>query len=170
MTATISPEASTRPRLIGEAPASPAGPASDDMSAGLPPILGLSRPLTALRFSVRQVPLLFKTRRELGETFGVRFPKRNRYDDEQTFFITHPDHVRSLFTNPELAISSTSESPLRPIVGPNSVLTTAGPTHMRQRKLLLPPFHGEAVERYTQMIAEVAEREIDSWEIGKPFA
>ena len=41
---------------------------------------------------------------------------------------------------------------------------------MRQRKLLLPPFHGEAVERYTQMIADVAEREIDSWPIGKPFA
>jgi cytochrome P450 len=41
---------------------------------------------------------------------------------------------------------------------------------MRQRKLLLPPFHGEAVERYTQMIADVAEREIDSWPVGKPFA
>ena len=41
---------------------------------------------------------------------------------------------------------------------------------MRQRKLLLPPFHGEAVERYTQMIAEAAEREIDRWPIGKPFA
>jgi cytochrome P450 len=41
---------------------------------------------------------------------------------------------------------------------------------MRQRKLLLPPFHGEAVERYTAMIAEVAEREIDSWPIGEPFA
>ena len=41
---------------------------------------------------------------------------------------------------------------------------------MRQRKLLLPPFHGEAVERYSQMIAEVAEREIDSWPIGEPFA
>jgi cytochrome P450 len=41
---------------------------------------------------------------------------------------------------------------------------------MRQRKLLLPPFHGEAVERYTQMIADVAEREIDSWPLHKPFA
>jgi len=173
MTATISPEADGRVRshLIGEAPPSPAGPAPDDGAAGvLPPILGLSRPLTALRFSVRQVPLLFKTRRELGDTFALRFPKRNRYDDDQTFFVTHPDHVRSLFTNPELAISSTSESPLRPIVGPNSVLTTVGPTHMRQRKLLLPPFHGEAVERYTQMIVDVAEREIDSWPVGEPFA
>jgi cytochrome P450 len=41
---------------------------------------------------------------------------------------------------------------------------------MRQRKLLLPSFHGEAVERYTAMIAEAAEREIDRWPIGQPFA
>jgi cytochrome P450 len=171
MTATISPDAPTRPRLIGEAPASPSGPAPDDGApVNMPPALMLARGLTALRFSVRQVPLLFKTRRELGETFSLRFPMRRRYADEHTIMISHPDHVRSIFTAPELAISTAGESPLRPIVGPNSVLTAVGPTHMRQRKLLLPPFHGEAVERYTAMIAEVAEREIDSWPIGRPFA
>jgi cytochrome P450 len=41
---------------------------------------------------------------------------------------------------------------------------------MRQRKLLLPPFHGEAIEQYTQMIADAAEREIDSWPLGTPIA
>ena len=38
---------------------------------------------------------------------------------------------------------------------------------MRQRKLLLPPFHGEAIERYAQMIADAAEREIDRWPLGR---
>ena len=41
---------------------------------------------------------------------------------------------------------------------------------MRQRKLLLPPFHGEAVQRYVQMISDVAEREIDGWPLPGPFA
>ncbi len=83
---------------------------------------------------------------------------------------SHPDHVRSLFTaKPEQAPSLTGESPLRPVVGPNSVLTAVGPRHMRQRKLLLPPFHGEAIEQYTQMIAAAAEREIDRWPVGHPF-
>jgi cytochrome P450 len=41
---------------------------------------------------------------------------------------------------------------------------------MRQRKLLLPPFHGEAIEQYTQMIADAAEREIDRWPVGVPLA
>ncbi|HEX5146366.1 MAG TPA: cytochrome P450 [Conexibacter sp.] len=171
MSATISPDAPTRPRLIGEAPPSPAGPAPDDGAPpNLPPAVTLPRGVQALRISVRQVPMLFRARRELGETFALRLPMRRGYSDERTYFLTHPDHVRSLFTAPDLALSSTSESPLRPIVGPNSVLTTVGPTHMRQRKLLLPPFHGEAVERYTQMIAEVAERAIDSWPLHEPFA
>jgi cytochrome P450 len=170
MTATISPDAPARSRLIGEAPPSPSGPAPDDGAPlNLPPAIEMRRQLQALRFTVRQVPLLFKTRRELGETFAIRFPIRHDYDDDRTYIVSHPDHVRSLFTAPELALSTAGESPLRPVVGPNSVLTTVGPTHMRQRKLLLPPFHGEAVERYTQMIADVAEREIDSWPTDKPF-
>ena len=84
---------------------------------------------------------------------------------------SHPDHVRSLFTaKPEQAPSLTGESPLRPIVGPSSVLTAIGPRHMRQRKLLLPPFHGEAIERYAEMISGAAEREIDRWPMDSPFA
>ncbi len=72
--------------------------------------------------------------------------------------------MRSLFTaKPEQAPSLTGESPLRPVVGPNSVLTAVGDRHMRQRKLLLPSFHGEAIEQYTQMIADAAERDIDRW-------
>jgi cytochrome P450 len=41
---------------------------------------------------------------------------------------------------------------------------------MRQRKLLLPPFHGEAVARYIQMITDVADAEIERWPVGRPFA
>jgi cytochrome P450 len=41
---------------------------------------------------------------------------------------------------------------------------------MRQRKLLLPNFHGEAIDRYTRSIAAAAEREIESWPVGRPFA
>ena len=88
-----------------------------------------------------------------------------------TAITSHPDHIRSLFkAPPELVPTLAAESPLRPVLGPNSVLTANGPRHLRQRKLLLPPFHGEAIERYEQMIAEAAEREIDRWPVGQPFA
>jgi cytochrome P450 len=151
----------------GEAPPSPAGPISAEEAAALPapPMVALSRRAQVLRFNQRQIEFVFKARRELGEVWGMR---AYRADDVVT---SHPDHVRSLFTaKPEDAPSLTGESPLRPIVGPNSVLTAIGPRHLRQRKLLLPPFHGEAIEHYAQMISDAAEREIDSWPIGEPFA
>ena len=132
----------------------------------LPPSLAMPRLLQTMRFGVRQAELMLAARRGLGEVFQFRGVIR----DDVVVVTCHPDHVRSLLTaDPELAPSLTGESPLRPIVGPNSVLTLVGPEHMRQRKLLLPSFHGEAVERYTTMIARAAEREIDRWPVGQPF-
>lgn len=154
--------------LLGEAPSSPAGPApADGRPERLPPGFRLPRALQTLRFSMRQIEFVFRARRELGEVF--RF--KGMIDDEVIVLTSHPDHVKSLFTaTPEQAPSLTGESPLRPVVGPNSVLTLVGPQHMRQRKLLLPPFHGEAVERYTAMIAQAAAREIERWPLGESFA
>jgi cytochrome P450 len=154
--------------LVGEAPPSPAGPAEPDEAARLPepPYIQGPRLLQVLRFNQRQIQFVFRARRELGEVFRMRGIVAG-----SPVITSHPDHVRSLFTaKPEQAPSLTGESPLRPIVGPNSVLTAVGPRHMRQRKLLLPPFHGEAIERYTQMISDAAEREIDGWPVGRPFA
>ena len=162
------PEQPAAPGLIGEAPPSPAGPIEPGEASGLPepPKLPLPRPLQTLRFNQRQIQFVFRARRELGETFRM-----HGIIPEPTTITSHPDHVRSLFTaKPEQAPSLTGESPLRPVVGPNSVLTAIGARHMRQRKLLLPPFHGEAIEQYTQMIADAAEREIDRWPLGEPFA
>jgi cytochrome P450 len=119
-----------------------------------------------LRFSRRQIEFVFRARRELGEVFETKAGISGGI-----VVTCHPDHARSLFiAKPELVPSLTAESPLRPIVGPASVLTANGEAHLRQRKLLLPSFHGDAVERYTQMIGEVTEREIESWPLGKPFA
>jgi cytochrome P450 len=103
-------------------------------------------------------------RARCGDVWRVHLLSR-----EQPFVVTsHPDHVESLMkAKPADAPTLTGESPLRPILGPNSVLTLLGERHMRQRKLLLPPFHGDAVERYVQMIADVAEREIDAWRVGE---
>jgi cytochrome P450 len=166
-TTLTSPDASAE-QLVGAAPPSPAGPieAAEQTALPQPPSVPLARLAQTLRFSSRQIEFVFRARRELGEVFRMR-----GVIPGGPVITSHPDHVRSLFTaNPELAPSLTGESPLRPILGPNSVLTAVGPRHMRQRKLLLPPFHGEAIEQYTQMIAAAAEHEIDRWPIDEPFA
>ncbi len=166
--ASVTPEAAPGAGFVGEVAPSPAGPIEAAAAAGLggPPTIAAPRLLQTLRFSQRQIQFMFRARREHGEVFRMRGVVPG-----DPVFTSHPDHVRSLFTaKPELAPSLTGESPLRPIVGPNSVLTAVGRRHMRQRKLLLPPFHGEAIEAYTRGIIEATERELDKWEIGREFA
>jgi cytochrome P450 len=161
-------EARAAADLVGAAPPSPAGPieANDLDGLATPPAIPLPRLVQILRFNQRQIEFVFRARRELGEVFSM-----HGATDDAVALTSHPDHVRSLFTaSPEQAPSLTGESPLRPIVGTESVLTAVGPRHMRQRKLLLPPFHGEAIEAYTQMIAAATEREIDRWPLGEPMA
>lgn len=153
---------------VAEAPTLQSGPLDPEEAAGLPapPLVQMAPLPQLLRFNQRQIEFVFGARRRLGDVFAIRTP------EPQPLVITSlPDDVRSLFTaKPDEAPSMAAESPLRPIVGPNSVLTSLGERHMRQRKLLLPPFHGEAIEHYTAAIAEAAEREIDSWPVGKPFS
>jgi cytochrome P450 family 135 len=156
------------PDLVGSAPSSPAGPIdpAELEKLGKPPVVPLPRTAQMLRFSMRQIEYVFGAQRRIGEVFRMRTALPGG-----PVVTSHPDHVRSLFTaKPELAPSLTGESPLRPILGTGSVLTSLGDRHMRQRKLLLPPFHGEAIERYTTMITEATERELDSWPLNRPFA
>ena len=154
--------------LVGSAPPSPAGPAEplDLERLPAPPLHPLPRVLQVLRFNQRQIEFVFHARRKLGEVFRMSGVVAG-----QPVVTSHPDHVRSLFTaKVPLVPSLTAESPLRPVVGGNSVLTAQAERHMRQRKLLLPAFHGDAIERYVAMITDVAEREIDRWPLGRAFS
>ncbi len=166
MTTLTSPEQDLE-ALESAASTSPAGPVEPGTDIRLPTPRGESRVRQSLRF-VRD-PLAFNlaAHRQFGDVWELSLLSRR----EPFIATAHPDHVKSLLTaKPDQAPSLTGESPLRPILGANSVLTSVGPRHMRQRKLLLPPFHGEAVQGYVEMIAEVAEREIASWPLNEAFA
>jgi cytochrome P450 len=133
----------------------------------MPPFLPGPQFLHTLRFGLQPLSFNREAYARLGDVWQLKLLSRG-----EPFVVTsHPDHVESLFrAKPEDAPSLTGESPLRPILGPNSVLLLVGERHLRERKLLLPPFHGEAVQRYVEMITEVARREIEGWPVGKPFA
>lgn len=146
---------------------SPAGPADGEPVTVAPPSLHLSPARQGLRFAARPMSFAIGAHRRFGDVWTLRMPMR----PEGMTITCHPDHVQSLLkAKPADAPSLTGESPLRPILGPNSVLTSVGDRHMRQRKLLLPPFHGEAVQRYVQMIEQVTDGEIDRWTPGSEFS
>jgi cytochrome P450 len=154
--------------LVRGALPSPAGPIDSGELAELasPPAIGIPSPAQVLWFNARQSDFVFHYRRTLGEVFSA-----HGYVRGAPVIICHPDHVRSLFTAaPELVPTLAAESPLRPVLGPSSVLIANGPGHLRRRKLLLPAFHGEAIANYEQLIAAAAERGISMWPSGRPFA
>ncbi len=84
--------------------------------------------------------------------------------------VSDPDAIKALFTAPaDLAPSGTGNSPIAPVVGSHSVLVLTGPEHMRQRKLLLPPFHGERMREYEDAIVAATRRDMARWPIGVPM-
>jgi cytochrome P450 len=56
---------------------------------------------------------------------------------------------------------------MEPVTGPESILLLDGDRHMRMRKLMLPPFHGEAIAHFAELIEQIANREIDTWRVGQ---
>lgn len=149
--------------------ASEAGPIDEAAAAALAtaPMVGIPPIVQALRMNVRQSSFVRAAHREHGDVFRLDFA--NDLVSE-VVVVNHPDHVKSLFTaDPALAPSRTGSSPLRPIVGESSVLTATGPRHMRQRKLLLPAFHGQAIAHYQEQIQAAADREIATWTTGQTF-
>ena len=66
-----------------------------------------------------------------------------------------------MFTgDPDLLYSGVANLALRPLIGTRNVLLLDGPEHLRRRKLLLPPFHGERMQAYRSIMAEAARREL----------
>jgi hypothetical protein len=86
--------------------------------------------------------------------------------------IADPDLVRQVFTGDARTFHAgeSSKPVLEPTVGSSSVLTLDEEPHMRQRKLLLEPFHGKNVQRWEATIRSITEQDIARWPSGKPFA
>jgi cytochrome P450 family 135 len=101
-----------------------------------------------------------------GEAFTVTFAPSGR----RLVLISDPDAVKTVMTAPpEVAPSGTADSPIASILGPSSVITLTGPEHMRQRRLLLPPFHGERMREYEDVIVAATRRELAGWPVGTPM-
>jgi len=104
---------------------------------------------------------------------------RDRYGDVFTLhvdrltpwvLVSHPDHIKQVFTgDPDVLHAGEGNVILKPLLGPRSVLLLDGDEHLRQRKLMLPPFHGERMQAYGDMVREVAAAEIATWPVGQPL-
>jgi cytochrome P450 len=151
---------------VASAPGSIAASAAVPTRYGLPPGPRMPVALQTLGWVARPLPLLERCRERYGDIFTLKILNEGTW-----VFLADPEDVKRVFTGPpELLRAGEANAILEPVVGSRSVLLLDEPEHMTQRKLMLPPFHGERMQRYEELMVDVARRDISNWPIGQPFA
>lgn len=110
--------------------------------------------------------LLEELEERFGDTFSMKiagFPRM--------MIVSNPDHVREIFSDDgETLEAGRVNRTLAPLLGDRSVLMADGRDHLRKRKILLPPFHGERMQAYGRAMLELTDDGIDAFPVGAPFA
>jgi cytochrome P450 len=130
----------------------------------LPPGPRMPRALQAIGWTQRPLPFLERCRRRFGETFTLRILHWGDW-----VILCDPDDVKRVFTAGSAVGVDVANPLLGPVLGPRSVMLLEEPEHMTRRKVVLPAFHGKAIQTDAAAMEAVARREVDSWPVGEPF-
>lgn len=103
-----------------------------------------SNPIRYMENAAAQFPELFKAKVAPVGKYQV--------------LLVHPQAIQELFTRGEFI--NGVNSLVRPVFGDESLLLQVGDRHQSQRKLLMPPFHGERMRAYGQLVCEITDRAI----------
>jgi len=96
--------------------------------------------------------------------FGDPATIRTYWTEEPMVLFSGPDAVREVFALPAaIAPAGQSWEFVRPFAGPHSILVIDGDEHLRERRLLQKPFHGEQMRALAPMIGELARGELATW-------
>jgi cytochrome P450 len=135
--------------------------------AALPPGPRAPAFVQGLRYLRDPLGFISVFRKRFGDIFTVHFPFFGHI-----IYVSNPELVKAVFTGSPAVFHAgeANATVLEPALGPNSVITLDDEPHMQQRKLLLPPFHGDRIRRYGELIEEVTRREMETWPVGESFA
>ena len=123
-----------------------------------------SVPVSTARWIARPWATLEACQRQFGDTFSYRIAQEDPW-----VFTSDPEAVKEIFRgDPRLLHAGEANTVLLPVLGSHSVLLLDEDRHLRQRKLLLPPFHGERMQRYGEIMEQAAVRSLERWPTGTP--
>lgn len=138
---------------------------SRTFSEQLPPGPGAPPVWQAIAWARRPLPFLERCQKQFGDTFTIRVRHAGTW-----VILADPEDVKKVFTADHAVLGvGLANSILGPLLGPRSVMLLEEPDHVRRRKLMLPPFHGERMKGYREMMADVTHRELAGWPVGEPF-
>jgi len=119
------------------------------------------------RWIVQPIELLERCRRTYGDVFTWRAPGGAAF-----VVVADPVLVKEIFAaDPEVLLAGAGNATiLEPMLGQYSLLTLDGAPHLRQRRLLLPAFHGERMQAFATVMRSITEDSLARWPAGRPFA
>jgi cytochrome P450 len=130
----------------------------------LPPGPKVPAALQTVATWTRPTAGMLRTRKRYGKRFAVQVLGQAPF-----VILSDPQDIKEVFQSPpDVLHPGEGARILEPIVGPNSVILLDEAPHLEQRKLMLPAFHGESMQRLEGLMTELTEREIESWPTGQP--
>jgi cytochrome P450 len=110
--------------------------------------------------------LLKRCQRRYGDVFTLKVA----WPFTRLVVVADPAEIKRIFaTDATVVHAGEANVVLEPIVGLQSVLLLDEATHMRQRKLMLPSFHGDRMRVYGDLMRDAAAAEAARWPVGEPF-
>jgi cytochrome P450 family 135 len=136
-----------------------------DTLAALPPGPRLPSVIQSVIWFRRAQWLMDTCQARFGDTFTLRILK------EDPWVVTsNPETVKQVFTGDSRLLHAGESNRFgKPVFGPNSLLLLDEEPHLKRRRLMLPPFHGERLRRYGELMAAVTREEIERWPVGEPY-
>ncbi len=131
----------------------------------LPPGSKVPPTLIIIQVMFDQFGTLEKFQRKYGDIFYA--PKSSLFPPSAIF--SNPQAIEKVFTaDPNLfEVDRQSNAPVRVLLGDSSLVLLDGVQHQRQRKLLMPPFHGERMKSYGQTMVDATQEVIAQWQVGQ---
>jgi cytochrome P450 family 135 len=142
-----------------------ARPAQSRRGTEAPPEMRGSVLLRTLRFTLDPEGYFAAAHRRHGDIFTMRVL------GQRWVAIAHPDAVKEVFSHgPDEVDSGDANQALSPVLGTRNLLLLDGEEHLRRRRIVLPPFHGERMRAYEEVIRTAIRKEIADWPVGEPVA
>ena len=132
---------------------------------GLPPGPRMPSAVQAVGWARRPYPFMKRCHERFGDVFTLRIMHSGTW-----VFLCDPDDVKRVLTAPAGSLGMALANPLLlPVLGPRSVMLMEEPDHMKRRRMMLPPFHGQRMGADAEMMAEVTRSQVRRWPAGEPF-
>ncbi len=133
----------------------------------MPPGPRLPAVVQTARWLGRHIGFMEENRRRFGPVFSLRF-----FGVPGTLAFVHdPASAKQLLSaDREHSLPDGRALLIEPVLGSRSLLLLEGDEHLRRRKLMLPPLHGEHMRAYEQAIITATRESIERWPVGEPFA